>query len=280
MFGKLMKYDNRKMAKYMLPLFAVATAASAVMSLMLYLFIGMTESSEELGFGVLLMFGMMAVMFVAYMIIIAAYSGSYILTGVRFYKNLISDEGYLTFTLPVTAGQILNSKILSAFIWRILSGIVLVLNIIIVCLGVLPTMVELYADNYVRLFFDTLFDGIQKFISIGEFVGLIVSGIFFLIVLEVLNLGILYLSLTLGGVIAQKHKALAGIGLYLALNSAVSTAIQIGYYILMTAMSVAAEVSFGMVILFLVIGTVFVAGVSLVIYFIIRNLLTNKLNLA
>lgn len=280
MFGKLMKYDNRKLSKYMFPLFAAATIASVVMSLMLFLMINMGDSSEEFGFTVLLMMGMVMVMFVAYMVIIAAYSGSYILIGVRFYKNLISDEGYLTFTLPVTAGQILNSKILSAFIWRILSGLVLILNIVIVFLGVLPSALEeILADNYIRLFFDAFFEEINATIGMGQFVGLIISIVLFAIVMEMLSLGILYLAITLGGVMAQKHKALAGIAIYMALNSVVSTVIQIGYFILMSAVSAVQEPSVSMVIIFLLVCTALLAGIALIIYFVIRYLLQNKLNL-
>ena len=37
----------------------------------------------------------------------------------RYYKNFFTDEGYLTFTLPVTRDQLLWSKIINAFIWEI-----------------------------------------------------------------------------------------------------------------------------------------------------------------
>ena len=39
----------------------------------------------------------------------------------RFYKNLMTDEGYLMFTLPVSRSQLIWSKLLAALVWSILS---------------------------------------------------------------------------------------------------------------------------------------------------------------
>lgn len=66
----------------------------------------------------------------AYIFCLAAVSFSITLcTAVRFYKNLFTDEGYLMFTLPVKASQLLLSKGLIAALWRILSYIVIGLSI-------------------------------------------------------------------------------------------------------------------------------------------------------
>ena len=50
--------------------------------------------------------------FVYVVAIIACFGFSSVFSIVRFYKNLFTDEGYLTFTLPVKISQILNSKII------------------------------------------------------------------------------------------------------------------------------------------------------------------------
>ena len=39
----------------------------------------------------------------------------------RFYKNLMTDEGYLMFTLPVSRSQLIWSKLLVSLVWSILS---------------------------------------------------------------------------------------------------------------------------------------------------------------
>lgn len=49
---------------------------------------------------------------------------TYAVVVMRYYKNLYGDEGYLTHTLPVKAGSLLGSKVLTSFIWLMLSYLV------------------------------------------------------------------------------------------------------------------------------------------------------------
>jgi hypothetical protein len=60
----------------------------------------------------------------------------------RFKNNLLSDEGYLMFTLPVTTTKLITSKIVTTTIWSIASGIVAGLSFIIL-------MVD---ENFIRNF--------------------------------------------------------------------------------------------------------------------------------
>ena len=39
---------------------------------------------------------------------------------IRYYKNFFTDEGYLTFTLPVKRSTLLNAKTVNAMIWGLL----------------------------------------------------------------------------------------------------------------------------------------------------------------
>ena len=41
----------------------------------------------------------------------------------RFYKNLMTDEGYLMFTLPVSRSQLIWSKLMVALAWGVLSAV-------------------------------------------------------------------------------------------------------------------------------------------------------------
>lgn len=40
---------------------------------------------------------------------------------IRFYKNMVTDEGYLTFTLPVKVEELVLSKFIVAFLWQIIT---------------------------------------------------------------------------------------------------------------------------------------------------------------
>lgn len=47
-----------------------------------------------------------------------------VLSTIRFYKNVMRDEGYLTHTLPVPTWQIISSKLITVYIWFFLTIIV------------------------------------------------------------------------------------------------------------------------------------------------------------
>lgn len=47
---------------------------------------------------------------------------------VRFYKNMVSDEGYLTFTLPAKVEQLVFSKLLVAVCWQITTMLLIVIS--------------------------------------------------------------------------------------------------------------------------------------------------------
>lgn len=55
---------------------------------------------------------------VFFLLFMAVCFGISALVAVRFYKNLFTDEGYLTWTLPATATQQLWAKIISGVIWE------------------------------------------------------------------------------------------------------------------------------------------------------------------
>lgn len=49
---------------------------------------------------------------------------------VRFYKNMVSDEGYLTFTLPAKVEQLVFSKFLVAVCWQIVTMLLVALSLL------------------------------------------------------------------------------------------------------------------------------------------------------
>ncbi len=112
MLGKLFKYEVKETSR-IIPFFYAITAVLAVLSLL--------AGQLELGWfkvtsSVLLLLGGIAV-FVVTLVVIC----------MRFYKNLYSNEGYLSFTLPLKPHLHLVSKAIVSFVWMILS--------VLVCLG-------------------------------------------------------------------------------------------------------------------------------------------------
>lgn len=54
---------------------------------------------------------------------------TYFYMGMRFYKTIFTDQGYLTNTLPVSAGQILLSRFLIAGLWSLVNTLWMVLTL-------------------------------------------------------------------------------------------------------------------------------------------------------
>lgn len=63
------------------------------------------------------------------MMLVAVSVGIIAFLGVRFYKTMYTDEGYLTHTLPVTEGQLLFTKTLISGVWILLINIGIILSV-------------------------------------------------------------------------------------------------------------------------------------------------------
>lgn len=157
-----------------------------------------------------------------------------ILIVVRYYKNFFTDEGYLTFTLPVSRVQLLNSKILMAFIWMAATAAVCVLAYI--CFAVISTVGTTGYDPGIDPIVpeeDPLF---------GEYgmVFFLLELITFAVVAMAADILLLLLCVTLGSVIVKRAKLVLGLGLYYGINSVIGGIIYaffIGIFIVLAVVS-------------------------------------------
>lgn len=71
----------------------------------------------------------------------------------RFYKNLVTDEGYLTFTLPVSAGQIIVSKLIAAISMYLLTGLAGVLSVLVLRKNVrmIDEIIKILTEEFTRM---------------------------------------------------------------------------------------------------------------------------------
>lgn len=142
------------------------------------------------------------------------------ITVYRFYKNKFTDEGYLTFTLPVTVHQIFWSSFLNILIWMVISvAVVLLSGGLIILIGLdVPTVDFLkelagLVSNMEELLTDLSLPGANLLITMGV-LQIIISPLY--------GIFLLMTSITLGCVLAKKHKILATIGLFYCINMVVS----------------------------------------------------------
>ena len=69
-------------------------------------------------------------------LLVAVFVTSFIMMIIRFYKNLLTSEGYLMFTLPVSVSKLIWSKLIVIVIWMILSVIVGVIACLILVMSI------------------------------------------------------------------------------------------------------------------------------------------------
>ena len=128
MLGKLLKQDFRATARIILPVYA----AVPVLGLFTNLITRLCENQN----GFLIRAIGALVSFVFSLSLIAAVVTTVVLMILRFYRNLMTDEGYLMFTLPVNRHQLIWSKLLSALIYTAASAMAVTLSILLVLLPI------------------------------------------------------------------------------------------------------------------------------------------------
>ncbi len=118
MLGKLMKYDLMSAMRSFGPLYLVLLAMSVVIGL----FIRFNVTENFLMTFLIISYGV--TMIVCWVVPIV------ILT-LRFKKNLLGDEGYLSFALPVSTFEQIVAKVLSALIITVICAAVVILSFLI-----------------------------------------------------------------------------------------------------------------------------------------------------
>lgn len=158
------------------------------------------------------------------MMIFATFVLTFVVMIQRFYKNLLGDEGYLMFTLPVSSRQLLWSKAIPAFVWRIGTVITVAVSVLLLCWTPAATqsllrvfreyaspeglfLMEQWFPRFFQPFFWLLFPIVTV---IDAF-----SGLF-----------MLYAAMAIGHTV-RRHKIWASIGAYFAISMVIGMATSI-----------------------------------------------------
>jgi hypothetical protein len=122
MLSKLMYHEFKATRRVFFPAYGIMIALAVISSVFMIL----SSSLQRLAVPLTLLL-------VAYgLSLFAVGILSFVYMIVRFYKNLLCDEGYLMFTLPATPAQLIWSKCIVSTIWMVVSTI-----LCIVTLGIL-----------------------------------------------------------------------------------------------------------------------------------------------
>ena len=212
-----------------------------------------------------------------------------ILIFARFYKHFFTDEGYLTFTLPVKRSTLFLSKTVNAMIWFSAHFGVILISLILFSMLVVPPQEGNFFLNLV------VFDAIGKLFSLlWELAGAWVivytlEALLILFVYAFFMISLVHFCITFGAVIAKKAKVILAIAIYYLFNSVLTTVAQFAIMIFGTLMlsgmtiltqNASPDQMFGIYALLVVvlIGILSVLGTAL--YAVTQFMLDRKLNLA
>ena len=155
MLGKLLKYELKATSRVFIPLYIAILVVSIVNGLSLNL-----EILNIQGLATIVLMCLFISLFVITIVV----------TIQRFNKNLLKDEGYLMFTLPVSSKHLVLSKYLTSLIWTFLSFIVAFLSFTIIFM--IPTY-KYFDFSYFINEFNLLFSNMLNLNILGQFLKII-----------------------------------------------------------------------------------------------------------
>lgn len=199
MLGKLLKYELKASGRTFIPLYIAILIVAVFNGIFMN-----TNIFQIQGIGILILTSLFMALGVLTVVV----------TIQRFRKNLLGDEGYLMFTLPVSTSSLILSKCITALIYAMLSFIVAVFTFGVLMLSsasgiLLPEILELFNTGFKWIsenFLDILLLVVAMFISYSSFILL------------------LYTSLSMGQLPKfNKHRNIVAFASFIAINIVIST---------------------------------------------------------
>ncbi len=286
MLAKLLKYDFRSLKRFGVPIIIallVATVLGTINMLTLVYQIEKMTTDDAMFLRTLITTASSVMMVLIFVAIAAAVTGMQVLICVDFYKSLVSDEGYLTFTLPVKAQDILRSKLINASLWSFIIGGASILAMgIMIAAGIIPMVgwrgfLDIL-ESIVMLDWSAFFANWE-----WEAVLLLLLG-GLLALISFVNTQLLYFAaIFFASVIARKHKVLAAIGCVYGVNMIYSLFSGIAMPIISVFSSIVGIGTDNPLLvmnLTLLIGCILLTGLNILFYYLTKYMMEKKLNLA
>ena len=217
MFSKLLKYEWKANAGLLGILSLCALGAGLLGGGVLRALLYMTEKAQQNSAAVLGITGLSSLLAFIALALVAYGLGVEFILLLRFYKSRFTDEGYLTFTLPVKTEEIFLSSYAVALLWSLIAAAVIAASVgLAAVLGAGDRLGEIFQDisgDYVCVIEGQ--PGYRCFTALS--VLQTVVSVFY-------SLMMLMTGITMGCVLAKKHKLLASVGLCYGLHMAVGVA--------------------------------------------------------
>lgn len=217
MFAKLLKHEFRATRNAMTVLCLTALGAGVLAGCAMGYLIRAEEMAREVGATI----EILCALTLTFSILFIALCGvsALILMIARFYKSRFTDEGYLTFTLPVNSHQVLLSSVVSSGVNMILAGITVFVSFLLMAFtglcfvqGFLPDMMEALPEMWAMIRDNMTWE-------IAGYMALVLVDMLIVLLYQLVTI---MLAITIGSLIAKKHKILASVAVYYGLNLVVA----------------------------------------------------------
>ena len=265
MLRKLIKYEFRCTSRYLGVLLAVFAGFS-----LLYIGIAKLYSDISENIFTLLLFILANA---GYMLLIyAAYYTAYFYSVYRFYKNLVTDEGYLMHTLPATPAQLVLSKLIVALTWNTAAALCTAAAIFIIGFGAAS------ADSVDSGSFELI---LPEGLAPAYLAVIVIISVILLIASTAFSLLMVYYSIALGQT-KNSRRALWSFAIYMLVNfisSLILMAAAVFVVLISAAVAAIAESPVIMVIVLLAVITIILSAICLVLYHMTCGVFRKRLNL-
>lgn len=210
MLGKLFKHELWAMSRIMLPVTAVLIVLAGLSNVSVRYIDRVQSDFLEFILGLLLVLFFIAMVAAGVILIVVIVS--------RFYNNLLKDEGYLMFTLPVSTHELVWSKLLASLVWTVVTGLVVTGLIWLTAMHAINV-----ASAAVNVRFDLDLGGMLRYISEnfnisgGYLALLIVEGVLAVIIASFSSSLLFYAAMSIGQSFAN-HKVLMSVVFFLLIS--------------------------------------------------------------
>jgi len=228
MLARLMKYEIKATARWLLPLYGTILIFALINRFTLFSPVMVFNSTyteysipNQPVFSIVKGIASALFMLIYVLLFVGVFVATLIITIQRYYKNLLGDEGYLMFTLPVKSWQHILNKLLVSLLWYLLSSVTAICSILILIPNKDWSQLS-YVFRQLKMIYGT-------------------SGIIMLILLVILNLVLnilmIYSAISLGHLF-NKHKLLISFGMYLGIEA-------VNQFIILFVMLITTKIAFG-----------------------------------
>ena len=227
MLKKLLKHDLKAIFKF----WWIAAVISVILAVAGGFAQTVLNSERELPEAVMIIASMLR--FFVYFSFFVLFLLTMVLIFSRFYKNFFTDEGYLTFTLPASRRQLLNSKLIAGVTAIASTVTLLIVNMLVIFL----------ISDYEYITSPVFYENLQSFFrTINEELGIYfwiysIELLVLLLLCALFSLLFLFCCVTFASMIVKKGKLIAAIGIYYLANSIFSSALQIFYLFGITSLT-------------------------------------------